>query len=84
MEYGPEVDYDLLFEAMLEAMDSVGLQPDVRTRWDPTNPASATYLEIDVCGETVISVEVRELGRPPIPRKIIRAYEQAHGISDSD
>jgi hypothetical protein len=83
LEYGPEVDYDLLIEAMLEAMDSVGLQPGVRTRWDPANPASPTYLEIDVRGETVISVEVRELGRPPIPGNFIRAYEQAHRVSDS-
>ncbi|GAA3948407.1 hypothetical protein GCM10023085_33330 [Actinomadura viridis] len=84
LEYGPQVDYDLLVEAMREAMDAVGLHQGIRARCDPTNPSSTTYLEIDVRGQTVVSVRVRELGRPPIPRKVIRAYEQAHGMSDSD
>jgi hypothetical protein len=35
-------------------------------------------------GHTVVSIQIRGLGRPPIPQSIIRAYERAHGMSDSD
>jgi hypothetical protein len=84
LEYGPEVDYDLLVEAMGEAMEAAGVSQGIRTHWDPADPASTTHLEIHVHGETAVSIQVRGLGPPPIPRSVIRAYEEAHGTSDPD
>jgi len=83
-EYGPEVNPDLLYEAIDEAMETANIYPGWKAHSDPADPASTLFIEIELQGHTVVSFQVQGHGRPRIPRSVIHAYEQAHGAPEDE